>query len=161
MDGRTRSSICMCTPSRTVLSSTRSQSSENLQCPLPVTCIQPIITRYTGFKEVIKVVALPDKPSVVALIDVDKVLGYPCLLNFLSPGKPDGYPATEVPQEHPLLGRHLLKRWPVRSLCSSYRWNGDARPSNWKSLQDAHSQGEQSTWFRPTLLIHIGCGRNL
>ena len=30
--------------------------------------------RYTGFKEVIKVVALPDKPSVVALIDVDKVL---------------------------------------------------------------------------------------
>ena len=29
--------------------------------------------RYTGFKEVIKVVALPDKPSVVALIDVDKV----------------------------------------------------------------------------------------
>ena len=29
--------------------------------------------RYEGFKEVIKVVALPDKPSVVALIDVDKV----------------------------------------------------------------------------------------
>ena len=33
------------------------------------------MSRYTGFKEVIKVVALPDKPSVVALIDVDKVLG--------------------------------------------------------------------------------------
>ena len=33
-----------------------------------------LYTRYTGFKEVIKVVALPDKPSVVALIDVDKVL---------------------------------------------------------------------------------------
>ena len=28
--------------------------------------------RYAGFKEVIKVVALPDKPSVVGLIDVDK-----------------------------------------------------------------------------------------
>ena len=36
-----------------------------------------ISIRYTGFKEVIKVVALPDKPSVVALIDVDKVLEYP------------------------------------------------------------------------------------
>ena len=29
--------------------------------------------RYPNFKEVKKVVALPDKPSVVALIDVDKV----------------------------------------------------------------------------------------
>ena len=36
--------------------------------------IKFLYTRYTGFKEVIKVVALPDKPSVVALIDVDKVL---------------------------------------------------------------------------------------
>ena len=27
---------------------------------------------YDGFKEVLKVVALPDKPSVIALIDVDK-----------------------------------------------------------------------------------------
>ena len=31
-----------------------------------------VYIRYTGFKEVIKVVALPDKPSVVALMDVDK-----------------------------------------------------------------------------------------
>lgn len=28
--------------------------------------------KYNGFKEVLKIVALPDKPSVVALIDVDK-----------------------------------------------------------------------------------------
>ena len=28
--------------------------------------------KYPGFKEVIKLVALPDKPSVVAVIDVDK-----------------------------------------------------------------------------------------
>ena len=28
--------------------------------------------KYAGFKEVIKIVALPDKPSVVALIDVEK-----------------------------------------------------------------------------------------
>ena len=28
--------------------------------------------KYPGFKEVIKLVALPDKPSVVATIDVDK-----------------------------------------------------------------------------------------
>ena len=73
MDGRTRSSTCMCTPSRMALSSTRSPSSENL--PFNPNPIQPnhISVRYTGFKEVIKVVALPDKPSVVALIDVDKV----------------------------------------------------------------------------------------
>ena len=82
MDGRTRSSICMCTPSRTVLSSIRSQSSENLLSLLPITCIPPIIIRYTGFKEVIKVVALPDKPSVVALIDVDKVLDKPHLFKL-------------------------------------------------------------------------------
>ena len=87
--------------------------------------------------------ALPDKPSVVALIDVDKVLENPVTFSkFLFPGKPDGYPATEVAQEHPVLGRHLLKRWPVWALCPVYRWNGDARPSNWQSLQDSHSQGE-------------------
>ena len=28
--------------------------------------------KYPGFKEVLKLVALPDKPSVVAMIDVDK-----------------------------------------------------------------------------------------
>ena len=28
--------------------------------------------KYNGFKEVLKIVALPDKPSVIALIDVDK-----------------------------------------------------------------------------------------
>ena len=91
-------------------------------------------------------VALPDKPSVVALIDVDKVLEYPyTFLKIRIPGKPDGYPATEVPQEHPLLGWHLLKGWPLWSLCPSHRWNGDAGPSNWQSLQDAHSQGDQLT----------------
>ena len=31
-----------------------------------------IPVNYDGFKEVLKVVALPDKPSVIALIDVDK-----------------------------------------------------------------------------------------
>ena len=31
-----------------------------------------IPVKYNGFKEVLKIVALPDKPSVVALIDVDK-----------------------------------------------------------------------------------------
>ena len=31
-----------------------------------------IPVKYNGFKEVSKLVALPDKPSVVALIDVDK-----------------------------------------------------------------------------------------
>ena len=31
-----------------------------------------IPVRYAGFKEVLKVVPLPDKPSIVALIDVDK-----------------------------------------------------------------------------------------
>ena len=30
------------------------------------------MSRYPGFKEVIKVVVLPDKPTVVGLIDVDK-----------------------------------------------------------------------------------------
>ena len=90
-------------------------------------------------------VALPDKPSVVALIDVDKVLEYHISFsNFLFPGKPDGYPATEVPQEHPLLGWHLLKGWPLWSLCPSHRWNGDAGPSNWQSLQDTHSKGKVS-----------------
>ncbi len=29
---------------------------------------------FSGFKEVTKIVALPDKPSVVALIDVEKVI---------------------------------------------------------------------------------------
>ena len=57
-------------------SSTRSLSSGNLSSKLHHVPNQ-ISIRYTGFKEVIKVVALPDKPSVVALIDVDKVLGYP------------------------------------------------------------------------------------
>ena len=54
----------------------------NRHCLLLITCIPPIIIRYTGFKEVIKVVALPDKPSVVALIDVDKVLEYPYLFQL-------------------------------------------------------------------------------
>ena len=54
-------------------SSTRSLSSENFSFGLHVPNHTSV--RYTGFKEVIKVVALPDKPSVVALIDVDKVLG--------------------------------------------------------------------------------------
>ena len=75
-----------------------------------------LYTRYTGFKEVIKVVALPDKPSVVALIDVDKVLmgdDFTFQKNILDPGKPDGHPAAEVPEEHPVLGRHLLERWSV------------------------------------------------
>ena len=54
-------------------SSTRSLSSGNLSFQLHLP--NQISIRYTGFKEVIKVVALPDKPSVVALIDVDKVLG--------------------------------------------------------------------------------------
>ena len=51
---------------------TRFLSSENL--PHQLQKSNQICIRYTGFKEVIKVVALPDKPSVVALIDVDKVL---------------------------------------------------------------------------------------
>ena len=54
-------------------SSTRSLSGENPTFKLHIP--NHISIRYTGFKEVIKVVALPDKPSVVALIDVDKVLG--------------------------------------------------------------------------------------
>ena len=35
--------------------------------------VHKLMVRYTNFKEVTKMVALPDKPSVVALIDVDKV----------------------------------------------------------------------------------------
>ena len=35
--------------------------------------VHKLMVRYAGFKEVTKMVALPDKPSVVALIDVDKV----------------------------------------------------------------------------------------
>ena len=80
MDGRTRSSTCMCTPSRMALSSTRSLSSENLWFKSHVPNHTSV--RYTGFKEVIKVVALPDKPSVVALIDVDKVLEKPSLFKL-------------------------------------------------------------------------------
>ena len=34
--------------------------------------VHKLSVRYTGFKEVIKMVPLPDKPSVVALIDVEK-----------------------------------------------------------------------------------------
>jgi len=34
--------------------------------------VHAIPIKYAGFKEVVKVVALPDKPTVVALIDVDK-----------------------------------------------------------------------------------------
>jgi WD40 repeat protein len=34
--------------------------------------VHKMMVRYTGFKEVFKMVPLPDKPSVVALIDVDK-----------------------------------------------------------------------------------------
>ena len=34
--------------------------------------IHKLSVRYTGFKEVLKMVPLPDKPSVVALIDVEK-----------------------------------------------------------------------------------------
>ena len=34
--------------------------------------VHKLNVKYTGFKEVIKMVALPDKPSVVAAIDVDK-----------------------------------------------------------------------------------------
>merc|ERR1712106_756036 len=34
--------------------------------------VSKVVVKYTGFKEVTKLVALPDKPSVVALIDVDK-----------------------------------------------------------------------------------------
>ncbi|XP_023324790.1 NACHT and WD repeat domain-containing protein 2 [Eurytemora carolleeae] len=34
--------------------------------------LNKILIKYTGFKEVTKIVALPDKPSVVALIDVEK-----------------------------------------------------------------------------------------
>ena len=34
--------------------------------------IYTIPIKYNGFKEVLKIVALPDKPSVIALIDVDK-----------------------------------------------------------------------------------------
>ena len=39
-----------------------------------------LMVKYAGFKEVTKMVALPDKPSVVALIDVDKV-GSPLFIN--------------------------------------------------------------------------------
>jgi hypothetical protein len=34
--------------------------------------VHKMMVKYTGFKEVTKMVPLPDKPSVVALIDVDK-----------------------------------------------------------------------------------------
>ena len=34
--------------------------------------VHKLSVRYTGFKDVIKLVPLPDKPSVVALIDVEK-----------------------------------------------------------------------------------------
>ena len=34
--------------------------------------VHKLSVRYTGFKEVLKMVPLPDKPSVVALIDVEK-----------------------------------------------------------------------------------------
>ena len=37
-----------------------------------LTILSQIPIKYAGFKEVLKVVALPDKPTVVALIDVDK-----------------------------------------------------------------------------------------
>ena len=65
----------MCTPSRTAPCFTRSLSSEAILRISITYQIHLSLSRYTGFKEVIKVVALPDKPSVVALIDVDKVLG--------------------------------------------------------------------------------------
>ena len=35
--------------------------------------------KYNGFKEVLKIVALPDKPSVIALIDVSEM--YTCTVN--------------------------------------------------------------------------------
>merc|ERR1711892_1465134 len=34
--------------------------------------VSKVVVKYNGFKEVTKLIALPDKPSVVALIDVDK-----------------------------------------------------------------------------------------
>ena len=34
--------------------------------------VSKVMVKYNGFKEVTKIIALPDKPSVVALIDVDK-----------------------------------------------------------------------------------------
>ena len=34
--------------------------------------VSKVMVKYNGFKEVTKLIALPDKPSVVALIDVDK-----------------------------------------------------------------------------------------
>ena len=99
--------------------------------------------------------ALPDKPSVVALIDVDKVLGKSFFLlksSLLNPGQLDGHPATEVSQEHPVLGRHVLEGRTVRPLRPSDWWDGNAGPADRESLQDAHSQGEESplcglTWL--------------
>ena len=34
--------------------------------------VATMVVKYTGFKEVLKIVALPDKPGVVALIDAEK-----------------------------------------------------------------------------------------
>ena len=82
----------------------------------------PNACRYSGFKEVVRMVALPDKPSVISLIDADKVVGhshshfhqlicqhYLCFDPLLIySGKPNRHQHTEVPQEHQFLGRQLL-----------------------------------------------------
>lgn len=64
--------------------------------------------------------------------------------SLLNPGQLDGHPATEVSQEHPVLGRHVLEGRTVRPVRPSNWRDGNAGPADRESLQDAHSQGEES-----------------
>ena len=85
--------------------------------------------KYPAFKEVIKLVALPDKPSVVAVIDVDKgnlidivqkkfIKSIPCWDGTCS--KVSSLDSVKV-----MLTNFSLSGWKVRPLCSCYRRHGD------------------------------------
>ena len=86
--------------------------------------------KYPGFKEVIKLVALPDKPSVVATIDVDKgnlidiaqkkfIKSIPCWDGTCSKVDNDTLLCVKFYSDFYYIG------WQVRSLCSFNRRHGD------------------------------------
>lgn len=98
-------------------------------------------------------VALPDKPSVVALIDVDKVARYSCLpsnqgnlMDILQQKFLKSIPFWDGTCSK-VGSRSWLFDCPgrsVRPVRPGHRGDGHARPPHWQSLQNPYSKGVQT-----------------
>ena len=101
--------------------------------------VHKIPIKYAGFKEVLKIVALPDKPSVVALIDVDKGNLMDIMQQKYLKSIPawDGTCSKVVFFSRKVSYCLTFQGWSIRSVCSCNRRDGDAGPANWPSMQDS------------------------